>query len=46
MFQPCNKFEALNIPIGIDPFSPFNPFHGIEEADLLIIADGPGAHVY
>jgi hypothetical protein len=43
MLEPLDKLETLKILIRIDPFSPLDPFYGIEETDLLIIPDRPWA---
>jgi hypothetical protein len=45
VFEPFNKFEALKVILGKYSFPPFYPLHRTKETDLLIIPNGPGAHL-
>ena len=43
MLKAFDEFKALYVQIGVDSFPSLSPFHGIEETNLLIVADGPCA---
>jgi hypothetical protein len=45
VFQPDDKFEALNILVCINPFPSLDAPDRIEKADLFIVAYRTGAHI-